>query len=457
MAESTTQGLVARKLSNLPDYPSSQNVEFNAVTYFKEDSYKDNADYHWLEGRFAGASKNQRGQDRGTPDFTVVKKNAEVIVIVECKKNRQDHSRFDNVNDYIVYGYGEPDCTKKYAIDGALWYAEFLKDAYDVIAVAVSGTSEANTRVTSFVYPKHGDKTDIKLIEDGSLLDCLVSINQYEKDIEGILGRHNATESEIKKNLRAYTLTCANFLRANGIEDNSKAGFVSAIILGLTNKESRLYKDVKATFNIKENSIAKKMDKDPIGKDSVKLLKEALYGYRENEFDLVTPGIFDIDKIPNGKRKSLRKFYDILLNKDELVKTPSGMNNKTFVDGDTVLSACIYSLYENVVLVTEKYHGIDVMGEFYTTFLRFTKGNAKEKGIVLTPHHITNLFCDIAEYYSGKKFDEDIKILDICTGTGSFLISALNRIKNNIDARPLTPQEKKRKIQCSPKKLPYWR
>lgn len=446
MAESTTQGLVARKLSDLPDYPSSQNVELDAVTYFKEDSYKDNDDYRWLEGRFAGASKNQSGQDRGTPDFTVVKKNTEVIVIIECKKNRQNHSRFDNVKDYITYGYGEPEQTKKYAIDGALWYAEFLKDSYDVIVVAVSGTSEANSRVTSFVYPKCGGKTDIKLIEDGSLLNCLMSINQYEKDIEGILGRHIATETEIKNNLRAYTLTCANFLRANGIEDNSKAGFVSAIILGLTNKESRFYKDVKAVFDIKEASTAKRMDKDTIGKESVKLLKEALYGYKENEYDSVaTRGIFDIDNIPNGKRKSLRNFYEILLNKEELVKTPSGMNNKTFVDGDTVLSACIYSLYENVVLVTEKYHGIDVMGEFYTTFLRFTKGNAKEKGIVLTPHHITNLFCDIAEHYGGKKFDEKTKILDICTGTGSFLISALNRIKTNIDASTLTTQEKEEK------------
>ena len=54
------------------------------------------------------------------------------------------------------------------------------------------------------------------------------------------------------------------------------------------------------------------------------------------------------------------------------------------------------------------------MGEFYTTFLRFTKGNAKEKGIVLTPKHITELFCDIAEYYSDKKFDEHTRIIDIC-------------------------------------------
>lgn len=442
MAEETTKGLVGKKLSNLADYPYAQDVEINGITYFKEDSYKDNVDFPELNNRFAHASKNQKGKDRGTPDYTVVKKDSETIVVIECKQNKKFHSRFTDVQDYIINGYGTPKETESFAIDGALWYAEFLKDSYDVIAIAVSGKSEADSHVTSFVYPKHGEITDIKLIEDGTLLDRLVSITQYENDIEIILDRHRATEHEIKKQLRSYTLTCANFLRANGIEDNSKAGFVSAIILGLTNKESRLYKDVKAAYEAKEASNSKRMDKDPLGKESIKLLKEALYGNDKDEWeDDYIRGIFDIDKIPKGKRKSLKKFYEILLNKDELAKTPNGMNNKTFVDGDTFLSACIYSLYEHIILITEKYHGIDVMGEFYTTFLRFTKGNAKEKGIVLTPHHITRLFCDIAEYYGGK-FDENTKIVDICAGTGSFLIAALERIKRNIEQLPITPQEK---------------
>ncbi len=452
MAESTTQGLVGTKLGKIDGYPSNQDVEFNGIIYFKEDSYKDNADYNNLAKRFAVASKNQKGKDRGTPDWTIVKRDSDTIVISECKKDKKKHSRFSNVEDYIINGYGSPKDTEDYAIDGGLWYAEFLKDAYDVIVVAVSGTSDVDSRVTSFVYPKHGDKTDIKLIEDGTLCDSFVSINQYEKDIEVILDRHSATEQEVKKQLRTYTLTCANFLRANGIEDNSKAGFVSAIILGLTNKESRLYKDVKAAYDKKEQTKAKVMDSDTIGKESVKMLKEALYGNGKDEYDDdYIRGIFDIDGIPKGKRRSLKKFYDVLLNKDELTKTPRNMNKKTFVDGDTVLSACIYSLYEHVILVTEKYHGIDVMGEFYTTFLRFTKGNAKEKGIVLTPHHITNLFCDIAEYYSGKPFDEHTKILDICTGTGGYLISSLDRIHDNIEALPITPQEKEDKYSYAQK------
>lgn len=271
------------------------------------------------------------------------------------------------------------------------------------------------------------------------------SINQYEKDIDVVLKRFAATEAKVKRELRRYTLSCANFLRANGIEDNSKAGFVSAIILGLTNHESKLYNDTKRAIEAKRTTKSKKMVSDPIGKHSVKMLQASLYGDGKDEFDDdYIRGIWDIDNIPKGKRTALKKFYNALLAKDELLRAPKG-ENKDFMDGDTVLSRCIYSLYENVIEILEHYTGVDVMGEFYTTFLRFTKGNAKEKGIVLTPKHITELFCDIAEYYSDTKMTEDTKILDICCGTGAFLISALQRIKNNISVQKINETEKTQK------------
>ena len=188
---------------------------------------------------------------------------------------------------------------------------------------------------------------------------------------------------------------------------------------------------------------------DKLGKQAPRKLKEALEGVGKKEDDDFVEGIWDIDNIPEGKRKSLKKFYNTLLDKNELRYAPEG-KDFYFKDGNTVLSMCIYSLYENVIELVEHYNGVDVMGEFYTTFLRFTKGNAKEKGIVLTPKHITDLFCDLAEHFSGHKLTENDKILDICTGTGAFLISALNRIKSNINSELIsesTKQEKYEKAQ----------
>lgn len=429
-SEEITKGLTSDILRDIIDYPSNQNIKVDGITWFKEDSYK-GTDYDWLSVIFEKASKKQSMENKGTPDFMVVKDNSNVIIVIECKAKTSDHSKYSNLDDYKINGFGSSEDTAKYAIDGALWYASFLSDKYDVIAIAVSGQNLIESKLTSFVWPKNGDVSDVELLADGLLQNEMQSINKYEKDIDIVLERFAATEAEVKKELRRYTLSCANFLRSNGIEDNSKAGFVSAIILGLTNHESKLYQDTKSAINAKRATKSKRMMSDPIGKNSVKMLKSALYG-DGNEFDDdYVRGIWDIDKIPKGKRTALKKFYNNLLAKDELLRAPKG-ENKDFMDGDTVLSRCIYSLYENVIEILEHYTGIDVMGEFYTTFLRFTKGNAKEKGIVLTPKHITELFCDIAEFYSDKKMTEKTKIIDICCGTGAFLISSLARIKENI-------------------------
>ena len=450
-SEETTKGLTVGKLKSIEGYPSNQNLKVDAITWFKEDSYK-SSEYKWLCDVFSKATKKQTLRSKGTPDFTVTLDGADIIVVIECKGDVNNHSLFENVEDYIGYGFGKPNETEKYAINGALWYASFFFFFYDVIAIGVSGQTRVETLVTSFVWPKGGEISDIALLENAYLENALVSIKQYEKDIDVILDRFSATEEAVRKELRRYTLSCANFLRSNGIEDNSKAGFVSAVILGLTNHESRLYKCSKAAIEAKKVTKSKKMISDSIGKDAVKLLKYSLYGEGGDEFaDDYVKGVWDIDEIPKGKRVSLKKFYEALLAKDELIMAPKGKDNKYFQDGDTVLSCCIFSLYENVIEVIEKYSGIDVMGEFYTTFLRFTKGNAKEKGIVLTPKHVTDLFCDIAEYYIDSKFSEKTKILDICCGTGAFLISALNRIKKNIADEKQSEDKKKHRYEIAQK------
>ena len=238
-SEETTKGLVADKIKDIPGYPTAQNVTVDGITWFKEDSYK-GTKYDWLSGIFAKASKKQSMKGKGTPDFIVTKDNSDIIVVIECKGDEKNHSNLSDPRDYISHGYGTNDETVNYAINGALWYASFLNDQYDVIAIGVSGQTKETCKVTSFVLPRGGKISEIALLEDGTLNNTIIPISQYQKDVDIVLDRFAGTEAEIKKELRRYTLTCANFLRSNGIEDNSKAGFVSAIIMGQTNKESKL-------------------------------------------------------------------------------------------------------------------------------------------------------------------------------------------------------------------------
>lgn len=63
--------------------------------------------------------------------------------------------------------------------------------------------------------------------------------------------------------------------------------------------------------------------------------------------------------------------------------------------------------------------GTDILGHFYGEFLKYTGGDKKALGIVLTPRHITELFALIANV------NKKSTVLDICAGTGGFLVSAM--------------------------------
>lgn len=466
-SEEKTKGLVVTKLCSLNGYPKHQNIEENEIVFYKENSYEGTKD-DFLREKFSKASKSQSGKSQGTPDFVVIKKNCDTVIVIECKEDVNKHSRFEDVNDYRNIVFGSENCTEKntkeYAVDGALWYASQLNDMYNVIAIAVSGVILENSKVTSFVLPKIASKlgnnkvasgciSEIKLLENSTLKDCLVTIDSYIETANRKLGR-DKTEEDIKKALRSYTVTCSNFLRNNGIEDNDKAGFISCLILALTNKDSDLRKLIESDIYKARLLASKKIQKkdiesveDSLGENVIELVNRALNGYGTKGLYDYKEGIFDIDEIPEGKRIALKKYYKKLLDIDGLLNTPKN-NGQDFKNGSNVLSACLYSLYLNVIESVENYKSIDVMGEFYTTFLRFTKGNAKEKGIVLTPKHITELFCDIAEKFGGK-LTEETKIIDTCCGTGTFLIAALNRIKSNIENSNVTDEIKESRIKIA--------
>ncbi|WP_337197625.1 N-6 DNA methylase [Campylobacter sp. W0066.2] len=62
----------------------------------------------------------------------------------------------------------------------------------------------------------------------------------------------------------------------------------------------------------------------------------------------------------------------------------------------------------------------DYLGIFYSEFMRFSGGDGQTLGIVLTPTHITELFCDLVDLKASDK------MLDPCCGTGGFLITAMD-------------------------------
>ena len=68
--------------------------------------------------------------------------------------------------------------------------------------------------------------------------------------------------------------------------------------------------------------------------------------------------------------------------------------------------------------------GDDALGQFYETFLRYTKG-AQKMGIVLTPRHITRFAAEVLH------ISQQDRVYDPTCGTGGFLVAAMDLVKTN--------------------------
>lgn len=81
--------------------------------------------------------------------------------------------------------------------------------------------------------------------------------------------------------------------------------------------------------------------------------------------------------------------------------------------------------------------GEDTLGKFYETFLKYANG-AKEMGIVLTPRHITKFAVDVL----GITW-RDV-IYDPTCGTGGFLVSAMDEVRQAAKSKQCTDKEFKK-------------
>ena len=57
----------------------------------------------------------------------------------------------------------------------------------------------------------------------------------------------------------------------------------------------------------------------------------------------------------------------------------------------------IRDLHVHVQPFTKDHYDFDIIGNFYGEFIRYTGGDGKGLGIVLTPKHITDLFAELAK------------------------------------------------------------
>lgn len=313
------------------------------------------------------------GSGDGRPEFIIsFPTNSNYIIVVECKASIHYHDSKDRNNP------------KDFAVDGVLHYADALKGDFNVLAIAVSGESIDELLVSHFYWKK--GKTSYKELTDTKLL----AIDDYLQVFEDQFFISDFYTRDIA--YKAQDLNEEFHLRS--ITEDKRCTMVSGMLLALINDGFRDNYESQATIHdLGQNMLA------------------AIDAVFEDEEDMVR------------NRSALVKEFSTLLN-EPLFAYKTINNTKTHKAEETLETAKYFIAYlQKYVfpLVKHSNIGYDVLGRFYVEFIRYAQSQQKQ-GLVLTPPHITELFCDLAELRL-----DDI-IYDPCCGTGGFLVSGMQRL-----------------------------
>lgn len=115
---------------------------------------------------------------------------------------------------------------------------------------------------------------------------------------------------------------------------------------------------------------------------------------------------------------------EMILNQFTIIKDRTSLNKVRKDLGKTPLQYYGEFLKKNILESLRANVKEDILGRFYSEFMSYSGGDGQSLGVVLTPTHICQLFCDLLEV---KPTDT---VFDPCTGTSSFLIAAMHRMLN---------------------------
>ncbi|MBN8234723.1 N-6 DNA methylase [Halobacillus kuroshimensis] len=315
------------------------------------------------------ASKSGKGV--GKPEFIVHSSlNKDLIIVIECKADIKKHESKDQ-NKYADF-----------AVDGVLHYAKHLSKEYNVISVAVSGQDQKELKTSVFLWAKEAKHPKVLENQYNVEIDVILTFDEFLQ-----LASYNPdVEKKRYKDLLSFSRELHNYMRDYAkLTETEKPLLVSGILIALSDP----------AFSVSYQSYP------------YHILANQMYEAIKREVEKA--------KIPKAKKQNMIQPYSYISVHPELVK----LDKKT---NETPLYRLILDIDEKVRPFITIYQNFDVIGQFYGEFLKYTGGDKKALGIVLTPRHITELFAKIADL-SPKS-----KVLDTCCGTGGFLISAMSEM-----------------------------
>jgi methylase of polypeptide subunit release factors len=343
------------------------------------------------------ASKSCMG-GKGSPEFIVSSpSNPDFLIIIECKGSTKDHaseSAGTLFEDEPTENYSKR--CQRFAVDGALHYARHLSKEFNVIAVAISGETKSSAKVSVFLHTKNQPTPKELKNKDGKRIDSLIPWTDF---IE-----HATFDPSVQRmrfeELMEFSRVLHEFMRDHAkLTESEKPLLVSGTLIALRNK----------AFSM---SYGAHMPEE-LQREWLEVIRKEIYKA----------------KLPKAKKANMTQPYSSIAVHPEL-----GKPTKAYPKG--ILHELISMLNDKVWPFISIYHDFDVVGQFYGEFLKYTGGDKKSLGIVLTPRHITELFAMLANV------TKDSTVLDICAGTGGFLVSSLHQMM-----KTATTEEERERIK----------
>lgn len=317
-------------------------------------------------------SKTAKNQGKGKPEFILMLNGiASDLLVIELKKDLINHKSklVNSKKEFNLEDFYNLEASK-YACDGIIHYMSCLLGKYNVIGLGISG-NENNYKVTT--YKTENDK----IIEESS--DRILNKESYLKILKNkeYLTNKEVIENKIYKELPILHNELRDRMK---LSEQEKPLLISALLIAIQD----------STFEASYTTL----------NDEKELAKVTLDGVRRK---------LKSSSVPEDKINIMLNNFDFIQNNENVVK-----ELKYIVDK-------IHFLFNGLDFSQTSY---DIVGHFYNEFLKYTGGDKQGLGIVLTPSHITDLFCELVN------LTKDDVVLDPCTGTGAFLISAMNYMIN---------------------------
>lgn len=270
----------------------------------------------------------------------------------------------------------------KLACTEAKFYAQINKVGKDIFAIGMAGQTEEEY-IAKLYYVIDGEK--IKEFEsDGKLM----SLDDIAKLYKRVKYTDKISNEALKKKLKELN----EIFHKYQIKDTERSLFFSGLMIALKDENFiSSYKGIKAPNERQQMSAQNKLI-------PAHFLNEKII---ESIVSQISDKANSYSKEYHWKdRFSFIRNIDIPL--DEYVKI-------------------ISDIEKNIFIPFKEDEKQDILSRAYKIFLS-RAGNMENKNIILTPDHIKELMVDLA------RLDVTDKVLDTCTGSGGFLMEALEQL-----------------------------